>query len=87
MRMSDERDRDDGGKYTEEIPLDSVLEIFEEVEIPVLTSKEIASAIDCSRQAAYNKLEELVDKDMLIKKKVGAKGVVYIQWDRDEDEG
>jgi CTP-dependent riboflavin kinase len=87
MRMNDERDRDDGGKYTEEIPLDSVLEIFEEVEIPVLTSKEVADALDCSRQAAYNKLEKLSDGDVLIKKKVGAKGAVYIQWDQDDRGG
>lgn len=85
--MNDERDRDDGGKYKQEIPLGTVLEIFEKVEIPVLTSKEVANALDCSRQAAYNKLEELSDEDILIKKKVGAKGAVYIQWNQDEDGG
>lgn len=79
--MNDDRQRDDTGKYTEEITLDSVLTVFEEVEIPVLTSNDVADHLGCSRASAYNKLETLSEEEELIKKDVGAKGCVYILWD------
>lgn len=73
-----ERERDDSGQYTEQVTLESVLEVFEKADIPVLTAKEVAEELDCSRPSAYNKLEELVDREELHKKKVGARAAVYI---------
>lgn len=73
-----ERERDEGGKYTEQVTLDSVLTIFKEAEIPVLTASEVAEGLGCSRPAAYNKLETLVEQGNLHKKKVGARAAVYI---------
>ena len=72
------RKRDDSGQYSEEIPLDVVLDVFQDVDIPVLTATEIAEQIDCSRPTAYNKLEILVDEGEIRKKKVGSRAVVYI---------
>lgn len=77
MRM--ERERDDSGQYTEQVTLDSVLEVFEKADIPVLTAKEVAEELGCSRPAAYNKLEKLVDREEIRKKKVGARAAVYIR--------
>lgn len=74
-----ERERDEGGKYTEQVTLESVLSVFEDAEIPVLTATEVAEELDCSRPSAYNKLERLVEEGGLHKKKVGARAVVYIQ--------
>jgi response regulator of citrate/malate metabolism len=74
-----ERERDDSGQYTEQVTLKSVLAVFEKAIIPVLTAKEVAEELDCSRPAAYNKLEELVDREELHKKKVGARAAVYIR--------
>lgn len=73
-----ERERDEGGKYTEQITPDTVLDVFEQAEIPVLTASEVADTLDCSRPAAYNKLETLVERGDLHKKKVGARAAVYI---------
>jgi len=73
-----ERERDDSGQYTEQVTLDSVMAVFENADLPVLTASEIADELDCSRPSAYNKLEELVDRGELHKKKVGARAVVYI---------
>ena len=73
-----ERERDESGKYTEQVTLDSVLAVFQNVDIPVLTAKEIADQLGCSRPSAYNKLETLVQQGDLQKKKVGARAVVYI---------
>jgi response regulator of citrate/malate metabolism len=74
-----ERERDDSGKYTEQITPDAVLEVFQKADIPVLTASEVAEELNCSRPSAYNKLEELVDRDEIQKKKVGARAVVYIR--------
>jgi response regulator of citrate/malate metabolism len=77
-----ERERDDTGQYTEQVTLDSVISVFENADLPVLTASEIADELDCSRPSAYNKLEELVDRGELHKKKVGARAVVYILMER-----
>jgi len=73
-----ERERDDSGQYTEQVTLDSVMSVFENADLPVLTATEVAEKLDCSRPSAYNKLEKLADREDLQKKKVGARAVVYI---------
>ncbi|WP_435130263.1 response regulator of citrate/malate metabolism [Halobaculum sp. D14] len=73
------RDRDEGGRYTEQVTLDSILDVFENADVPVLTPTEVAEILDCSRPSAYLKLDELAEKGELVKKKVGARAVVYIQ--------
>ncbi|KAB7517091.1 helix-turn-helix domain-containing protein [Halosegnis rubeus] len=73
------RERDDSGKYTNEVSLTRVISVFERAEIPVLTASEVADKIDCSRPTAYNKLETLVKQGEIQKKKVGARAVVYIR--------
>jgi len=72
------RDRDERGRYTKQVTLESVLDLFEEAEPPILTANEVADKLDCARPTAYNKLERLVGQDRLQKKKVGARAVVYI---------
>lgn len=74
-----ERDRDEDGQYVEQVTLEEVLTTFENAEVPVLTASEVAESVGCSRPAAYNKLETLVDRGELLKKKVGARAVIYIQ--------
>lgn len=76
--VSMERERDEGGQYVEQVTLDRVLDVFANAEIPVLTANEVAEELECSRPAAYNKLETLVEDGELQKKKVGARAVVYI---------
>ena len=74
-----ERERDESGQYVEQVTLDSVLAVFEDAEVPVLTASEVAEELDCSRPSAYNKLETLVKQGELRRKKVGARAVVYIR--------
>lgn len=73
------RERDEGGKYTEQVGLDDVLAVFEHAEIPVLTATEVAEELECSRPSAYNKLESLVERGDVHKKKVGARAAVYVK--------
>mgnify|MGYP000044051520 CR=1 FL=1 len=77
-----ERERDDSGQYTEQVTLDTVMSVFRNADLPVLTATEVAGELDCSRPSAYNKLEKLVDRGELHKKKVGARAVVYILLER-----
>jgi len=74
-----ERERNKSGQYVEQVTLDAVLHVFEDADVPVLTANEVADELDCSRPAAYNKMEELVEQGDLQKKKVGARAVVYIR--------
>ena len=74
-----ERSRDDQGKYTEQVTLDQVLAIFDTANIPVLTASEVSGLLDCSRPTAYNKLETLVEEELIQKKKVGSRAVVYVK--------
>jgi len=73
-----ERERDEGGQYVQQVTLEDVLGVFEKANVPVLTASEVGEMLDCSRPSAYNKLEELVDRGELHKKKVGARAAVYI---------
>ncbi|WP_380675872.1 PAS domain S-box protein [Salinigranum sp. GCM10025319] len=58
--------------------LAETLSVFERsAQITPLTTSEVAEATDCSRRAAYNRLDELVDRDALATKKVGARGRVW----------
>jgi len=75
------RERAESGKYVEEVTLESVLDVFNEAEIPVLTATEVAETLDCARPTAYNKLETLTEQGELHKKTVGARAVVYIRLD------
>jgi len=74
-----DRERDESGKYTEQVTLDDVLSVFKQADLPVLTASEVAEELDISRPSAYNKLEELVEKGEIHKKKVGARAAVYIR--------
>ena len=53
------RERGDGGRYTETVSLDDVLGVFEAVDGPVVTSSDVADALDCSRETARRKLRAL----------------------------
>lgn len=72
------RERDESGKYTQQVTLNDVLAVFDSADVPVLTATEVAEQLDCSRPSAYNKLEQLVEEGSIEKKKVGARAVVYI---------
>jgi len=73
------QERGEAGRYTEETTLTDVLSVFSSAEVPVLTASEVAEELGCSRPTAYKKLEQLVKKEDLHKKKVGARAAVYIR--------
>ena len=58
-----QREHDEEGKFIEQVTVESVLSVFEDAEIPVLTATGVAEEVNCSRPVAYNKLEILVEED------------------------
>jgi hypothetical protein len=55
-------ERDDSGRYAETVALDDVLGVFETVAGPVVTSGDVADALDCSRETARRKLHTLEER-------------------------
>ncbi|MCO8245423.1 HTH domain-containing protein [Haladaptatus sp. AB643] len=76
------KDRSDSGRYVETVTLADVLAIFEEVEGPVVTSGDVADALECSRETARRKLGQLEDRSR-VKSRQTAGRVVW--WLVDDD--
>jgi hypothetical protein len=49
------REREESGQYTETVTLADVLDVFEAVAGPVVTSGDVADDLDCSRETAGRK--------------------------------
>jgi hypothetical protein len=74
------RNRDERGQYTETVSLSEVLEVFETVAGPVVTSSDIASTTGCSSDTARRKLENLHDQGRVGRRKTAGR-VVYWRLD------
>ena len=74
-----DRSRTDDGQFRGSIPPERALSVFEEQDDRArpLTASDIAEALDCSRRTAHNKLGDLVDRDELETRKVGARSRVW----------
>jgi hypothetical protein len=73
------RERDGRGQFADGIPLDAVLAVFDrrtDLGRP-LTASDVVDALDCSRRTAHNKLDELVEGDVVEARKVGARSKVF----------
>ena len=76
--MSQHRDED--GQFTEQVALADVLDVFDTVTGPVVTSGDVATVTGCSRDSARRKLNRLHDQDRLGRRKTAGR-VVY--WRRE----
>ena len=74
------RERDDSGQYVETVSLDAVLDVFEQVAGPIITSGDVAAALDCTTEAARQKLLQLHEDGELGKRKAG-RTLVYWRLD------
>lgn len=66
---------DSGGEFSPE----AVLAVFERRSDPArpLTANDVMDELGCCRRTAHNKLEVLVERDVLATRKVGARGRVW----------
>ena len=72
------RNRDERGQYTETVSLSEVLEEFDTVAGPVVTSGDIASATGCSRDTARRKLETLHEQRRVGRRKTAGRFVYWL---------
>ena len=71
------RKRNDSGQFIEEIALEDVITVLQESESPVVTAKEVGEELECSAEAARQKLLELQDQNTVARRQVGAGAVVW----------
>jgi hypothetical protein len=76
------RERGDDGQYVETVAPESVLDVFGAVEGPVITSSDVAEHLECTTEAARQKLQRLVDDGTLARRKTG-RTVIY--WGDDDN--
>lgn len=72
-----DRERADSGEFVETLTLDRVVATIREAEGPIVTASEIAEALDCSTEAARQKLVTLSNQGRVARRKVGARAVVW----------
>ena len=78
-----DRKRSNAGTFVETVTLEDVRDVFDDVRGPVITSSDVSDALECTTEAARQKLRRLVDRGELDRRKTG-RTVVY--W-RATDEG
>ena len=72
------RKRSQGGKFAEAVTLDDVLGVFERVEGPVVTSSDVADALDCTTETARRKLKQLRDEGLVDSRMAGRTTVWWL---------
>ena len=71
-------EREDSGRYAETVTPDAVLEVFGTVAGPVVTSGDVAEALDCSRETARRKLHALEDRGRIAGRETAGRIVWWI---------
>lgn len=77
------RDRNDAGRFVETVTLEDVLGVFDLVAGPVVTTGDVADHLDCSREAARQKLRRLDEQGRVRSRKTAGR-VVYWRTDAAE---
>lgn len=78
------RQHGDGSSFEEAIPVESVLDVFNDVEGPVVLSADIAEYFDCSTGTARRKLEQLHEEGHLDRRKVSQR-IIYWRSERTDE--
>ncbi|WP_275738572.1 HTH domain-containing protein [Halorhabdus sp. SVX81] len=78
------RERGDSGRYTRTVTLDDVIGVFETVDGPVVTSGDVAEALECSRETARRKLGSLKEQGRIASRKTAGR-VVWWRIDSPEE--
>lgn len=79
------QERRDSGEFVETVTTEHVREVVRDHSDPVVTTSDVATALDCSTEAARRKLQELHEEDEVSRKSVGARAVVWWLSDADSE--
>ncbi|PSQ32411.1 hypothetical protein BRD09_03620 [Halobacteriales archaeon SW_10_68_16] len=77
----DSRLRDEHGRYVSEVTPEDVLDVFESVPGPTITTSDVVEELDCSREVARNRLTELAERGLVERRKSGR----VVLWWRGDD--
>lgn len=72
------RERGDGGRYTEAVTPMDVLGVFGRVDGPVVTSGDVADALDCSRETGRRKLTTLEAQGRVASRKTAGRVIWWL---------
>lgn len=72
-----DRKRNESGQFVEEITLEEVIDVIQTSESPIVTAKEVGERLECSAEAARQKLLALRDQGIIDRRQVGAGAVVW----------
>lgn len=71
------RERNESGRYVETVGDEDVLATFDTVDGPVITSTDVAEHLECTTEAARQKLKRLVEDGALARRRTGR---TFIYW-------
>jgi len=77
------RERDESGRYMADVTPEEVLEVFDSVEGPTITTSDVVDVLECSREVARNRLNELVERGLVARRKSGR---VVLWWRVEADQ-
>ncbi|MFC6904198.1 hypothetical protein [Halalkalicoccus tibetensis] len=64
-------------RVTDDELLDEIFELTKSHDNPVVTTQEVTDGLPLKKDSVYDRLNKLHDEEKVLKKKVGAKGVVW----------
>jgi len=65
------RERGESGHYVETVTQERVLDVFDDIKGPVITSSDVADSLNCTTEAARRKLKALYEEGVLDRRKTG----------------
>lgn len=71
-------ERGDAGRFTETVTPDDVLDVFDAVDGPVVTSGDVAEVLECSRETARRKLRTLEERGRINSRKTAGRVVWWV---------
>ncbi|MFB9808590.1 hypothetical protein ACFFQF_27130 [Haladaptatus pallidirubidus] len=75
--MTDERERDTRGQFTEETADDDILTAMRESEFPAVTARWVADTLKIERPSAHRRLEELHENGEIKRGKLSPRVVIW----------
>ena len=71
------RERAETGEFVETVTLDRVVSAIRAVDGPVVTTRDVGDRLDCTTEAARQKLVHLTEQGRVDRRKVGGRAVVW----------
>ena len=81
------RERTETGEFVETVTLDRVVSAIRAVDGPVVTTRDVGDRLDCTTEAARQKLVQLTEQGRVDRRKVGGRAVVWWLTESEDDPG